>query len=73
MALEFLDLRSNQIGDAGLAALARAITPVSEGGSGAVLSLEEVLVDEGPLGTEHPALMAACRARGIGLPSTQAG
>ena len=57
----------NKITDAGLATLAHAITPVSAGGSGAMASLQQLLVDKGPLGSEHPALKAACDARGIDL------
>ena len=90
-------LEGNQIGDAGITALARAVEPVSAGdsrtlpklmelwlqenkvgddglsslscalGKGALLSLEEFYVNFGPLGTEHPALKAACDARGVVL------
>ena len=56
-----LDLEGNQIGDAGLTALAKAVE------SGALASLKTLEVDDGPLGTEHPALNAACKARGIEL------
>jgi hypothetical protein len=59
---------SNQIGDAGITALAQAIKPVSDGGSGAMASLKVLYVSDGPLGTEHPALKAACVSRGIRLP-----
>ena len=34
---------------------------------GAMASLQQLVVDEGPLGSEHPALKAACDARGISL------
>ena len=34
---------------------------------GALASLKTLIVDDGPLGTEHPALKAACEARGISL------
>ena len=57
-----LNLFNNQIGDIGLSALAKACA------SGALASLSELYVDDGPLGTEHPALKAACEARGIELP-----
>jgi Leucine-rich repeat (LRR) protein len=93
-----LDLAGNQISDDGVTALAKAITPASKGGSGALpqltslfldtnnigdagcsalasavgsnalASLKTLHVDDGPLGTEHPALKAACTARGISLP-----
>ena len=36
--------------------------------SGALVSLETLYVNDGPLGTEHPALKAACEVRGIKLP-----
>ena len=60
--LQVLDLRNNQIGDAGLTALAKAVE------NGALASLETLYVADGPLGTEHPALKAACKVRGIKLP-----
>ena len=66
-SLRDLRLSGNAIGDVGLQSLAHAITPVSEGGSGALASLKTLYVDDGPLGTEHPALKAACQARGISL------
>ena len=56
-----LGLERNQIGDAGLTALAKAVE------SGALASLNTLYVDDGPLGTEHPALKVACDARGINL------
>jgi len=34
---------------------------------GALASLQTLYVDDGPLGTEHPALKAACEAHGISL------
>ena len=34
---------------------------------GALPALKELYVDGGPLGTEHPALKAACEAGGIAL------
>jgi len=58
---------NNKLGDAGMTAFAEAIKPVGEGGSGALVSLEDLYVDNGPLGTEHPALRAACEARCIFL------
>ena len=66
-ALEFLDLERNAIGDAGISALATALTPDKDG-KGALASLKTLHVNDGPLGTEHPALTAACEARGIELP-----
>jgi len=63
-----LSFNWNQIGDIGMTAFAEAIKPVGEGGSGALVSLKNLYVDNGPLGTEHPALKAACEARGIELP-----
>ena len=60
--LEWLDLQKNQIADAGVTALASAMS------KGALASLETLYVDDGPLGTEHPALEAACEARGIEMP-----
>ena len=55
-------LDGNQIGDAGLTSLSDVLA------SGALTSLKALHVDDGPLGTEHPALEAACEARGIQLP-----
>ena len=55
-----LSLLRNRIGDAGITALAQAITPVSEGGSGALPQLKDLHLYE-----EAPALEAACKARGI--------
>ena len=60
--LEELSLMGNQIGDAGMIEFSRLIT------SGALASLQTLYVDDGPLGTEHPQLKAACDARGIHLP-----
>ena len=59
--LQELYLNNNEIGDDGVKALASAIS------SGAMASLQQLVVDEGPLGSEHPALKAACDARGINL------
>ena len=54
---ETLGLGSNKIGDAGMTAFADAV------GNGALASLKELFVDD----EEHPALQAACQARGIDL------
>ena len=54
-----LYLSHNNFGDAGMTAFALAF------GGGGLASLDELHVDWGPLGTEHPALKAACEARGI--------
>ena len=47
--------------DAGLTSLAEACA------SGALASFKTLAVDDGPLGTEHPALKAVCQACGIEL------
>ena len=47
-SLRKLSLRRNAIGDVGLQSLAHAITPVSEGGSGALPQLENVYLFENP-------------------------
>ena len=52
-----LDLDNNEIGDAGLQALADAL------GKGALASLEILSVDD----DEHPALKTACQTRRIDL------
>ena len=65
--LKVLGLDRNQIGDAGLSALASTIS------SGSLPSLKRLWVDDGPLGTEHPQLKAACEARGIKLLSAFGG
>ena len=54
-----LQLYNNKIGDAGIIALAAACV------KGALASLRLLVVDEANL--VHPALKAACQARGIGL------
>ena len=59
---EKLLLHMNKIGDAGVAALAKAIAP-DENGNGALASLQKLKVDN----EKHPALKAACQARGIEL------
>ena len=65
--LQKLFLSRNQIGDEGMAALADAIKPVSAGGSGALVSLKALQMDDGPLGVDHPKLKEACGKRGITL------
>ena len=60
-AVQMLSLQSNEIGDAGVSALANACA------SGSMASLESLYMGDGPLGTEHPGLKAACEARGINL------
>ena len=55
--MQVLNLSYNKIGDVGLQALADAL------GKGALASLEMLFVDN----EEHPALKAACQARGIDL------
>ena len=52
-------LYDNKIGDLGMVELSKCL---------AMASLKTLYVDDGPLGTEHPALRAACEARGIALP-----
>ena len=47
-SLRELTLRQNAIGDVGLQSLAHAITPVSEGGSGALPQLENVYLAGNP-------------------------
>ena len=59
--VQTLNLYENQIGDAGVTALANACA------SGSMASLETLYMDDGPLGSEHPGLEAACEARGINL------
>ena len=59
--MQYLNLNTNKIGDPGITALADAL------GKGALASLEKLRVDDGPLGTEHPALKDACEALGIEL------
>ena len=59
--MQMLVLNSNQIGDAGITALATAV------GNGALASLVDLIVDDGPLGLDHPKLKAACQSRGIRL------
>ena len=55
--LEGLGLANNQIGDAGVTALAQSCA------RGAMASLEDFAVDN----PDHPELMAACEAHGISL------
>ena len=56
-----LNLYGNQIGDAGVTALAEAAA------GGAMASLKELVMDDGALGVDHPKLKAACQKRGITL------
>ena len=49
-----------------VAALAKAITPDKDG-KGALASLKELTMDDGPLGVDHPKLKAVCQQRGIDL------
>ena len=56
-----LDLDNNRVGDAGVTALAQAAA------GGAMASLKELVMNDGPLGTDHPKLKAACKKRGITL------
>ena len=58
-ALTRLYLERNQIGDPGLIELSRSIA------SGPLPSLQELVVDDGPYGVDHPQLKAACQGRGI--------
>ena len=60
-SLESLNLRENKIGDLGMSSLSEALA------KGSLASLQTLFVDDGPLGTEHPALKEACKARGISL------
>ena len=63
-AVQDLRLFNNKIGDEGVTALANACA------SGSMASLKTLYTrseDDGPLGTEHPGLKAACVARGINL------
>ena len=60
-SLQAIDLSINAIGDPGITALADAL------GKGALASLKELIVDDGPLGVDHPKLNAACQSRGITL------
>ena len=55
--MQVLALHQNQIGDAGLSALAEAV------GKGALASLEKIIVDSEH--ERHPQLVAACQPRGI--------
>jgi hypothetical protein len=58
--VQVLRLNNNKIGDVGLQAFADAL------GKGALASLNTLYVDDGPLGTEHPALMR-CAWNQLGL------
>ena len=57
--LKELWLNHNQIGDPGVTALASACA------GGSLASLETLVVDDGPLGVDHPQLKAVCEQRGI--------
>lgn len=60
-----LRLGGNQIGDIGMAAFAQAITPVSEGGSGA-MALKNLYINDNPCSdAAKERLKAACKPRGI--------
>ena len=61
-SLQTLWLSVNQIGDDGIKSLTTAVA------SGSLRSLQTLYVDDGPFGTGHPQLKAACKARGIDLP-----
>ena len=58
---QILNLHINNIGDVGMQAFSTAIA------GGAMTSLKILTMDDGPLGTEHPALEVACGAREIDL------
>ena len=57
--LQMLYLHKNRLSHAGLVALAGAM--------GTLPSIRDLIIDSGPLGTEHRQLKAACRRRGIEL------
>ena len=59
--MQVLRLNNNEIGDEGMRSLSDALV------KGALVSLKALQMDDGPLGSEHPALKAACDARGIDL------
>ena len=60
-SLEVLNLAHNHIGYEGMGAFANKLS------SGSLPSLQTVVVDDGPLGTEHSQLKAACEARKISI------
>jgi hypothetical protein len=60
-SVTYLSLSANEIGDEGMIKFLEALV------GGALASLKTLCVDDGPLGTEHPALNAACAARRIRL------
>ena len=66
-----LDLSMNQIGDAGIAALAEAIKPVSEGGSGALAQCQELELSLNQIGDAGLTALADACARGA-LPACTA-
>ena len=65
--LHELGFAKNRFGDEGMNAFAAAIN------SGVLSALKEIIVDEGPLGKDHPALKTACVVRGLRLDSLRRG
>ena len=59
LTVQELYLHENQIGDAGVIALADACA------SGSLLALKEILIDAKHM--RHPQLVAACQPRGIAI------
>ena len=57
--LQMLYLHRIRMGQAGLVALASVISSLP--------SIRDLVIDSGPLGTEHPQLKAACEARRVEL------
>ena len=64
--LTHLNLGGNQFGDDGVSALAKAITPVSEGGSGALPSIKKLDLGANKFGDEGVKAFAAA-AGGVNL------
>ena len=60
-----LDVSGMEWGDAEMTKLAAALEYCHT--RGALPALKKLIVDGGPLSTEHPALKAACEAGGIKL------
>jgi hypothetical protein len=61
-----LDLAGNQISDDGVTALAKAITPASKGGSGAMAWLNTLIIGQNAFSdTAKEQLKATCKARNI--------
>ena len=59
--MQELYIQENSIGDAGISALASAITPTSKGGSGALASLKELSLYQNQIGDAGiSALASAC-------------